>query len=77
MGEKCGIASFPRSRVGRNKRPGFRPVRVSRPNAKRYAKSVLDVQETIGADVTDYLADTEPDWIDEVANETWHELGGW
>lgn len=47
------------------------------PDTKRYAKSVLDVQETIGADVTDYLADTEPDWIDEVANETWHELGGW
>jgi hypothetical protein len=47
------------------------------PDATRYAKSVLDVQETIGLDVSDYLADTEPDWIDDVANDTWCELGGW
>jgi hypothetical protein len=43
----------------------------------RHAKSVLEVQERIGLEVSDYLAETQPDWIDDVANETWCELGGW
>jgi hypothetical protein len=47
------------------------------PSAGQHAKSVLDVQETVGVEVSDYLADTHPDWIDDIANETWRELGGW
>jgi hypothetical protein len=47
------------------------------PKANRYAKEVLAIQEEIGADVQDYLADVYPDWIDAVANETWDAVGGW
>jgi hypothetical protein len=35
------------------------------------------MQEEIGTEVLDYLADEYPDWIDEVANATWDEVGGW
>jgi hypothetical protein len=47
------------------------------PNANRHAREVLDIQDSIGSDVLDFLAEIDPDWIDEVANETWHEVGGW
>jgi hypothetical protein len=47
------------------------------PAANRHAREALDIQEELGADVTDYLAETHPDWIDEIANETWNEVGGW
>jgi hypothetical protein len=47
------------------------------PTANWQAREVLYIQEEIGADVLDYLADTYPDWIDEIANDTWHEVGGW
>jgi hypothetical protein len=47
------------------------------PNANRHAREVLDIQESIGSDVLDYLAEAYSDWVDEVANETWHEVGGW
>ena len=47
------------------------------PKARRHAKGVLDVQESIGLEVSDYLSDAHPDWIDDIATETWNELGGW
>jgi len=47
------------------------------PNANRHARGVLDIQETIGECVIDYLADAEPDWVDVIAESTWHEIGGW
>jgi hypothetical protein len=47
------------------------------PNAKQHAKGVLEVQESIGLEVADHLSDTHPDWIDDIATETWNELGGW
>jgi hypothetical protein len=28
-------------------------------------------------DVIDYLAEAYPDWVDEIANDTWHKVGGW
>jgi hypothetical protein len=45
--------------------------------ANRHAREILDLQEEIGADVHDYLADEYRDWIDESANDTWNEVGGW
>lgn len=47
------------------------------PTAERYAREVLAIQEEIGPEVLDYLAEVNPDWIDEVANDTWQEVGGW
>lgn len=47
------------------------------PTAGRHAREVLAIQEEIGANVSDYLAEVNPDWIDEVANDTWNEVGGW
>jgi hypothetical protein len=47
------------------------------PGANRHAREVLDIQESVGSDVLDYLAEACPDWIDEAANETWNEVGGW
>lgn len=45
--------------------------------ALRAAKAATDLQEQIGSEVLDYLDEHFPDWIDEIAEETWHELGGW
>ena len=47
------------------------------PNASRHASEVLDIQEEIGMDVVDYLADNYSDWVDEIANDSWHRVGGW
>lgn len=47
------------------------------PNAIRRVREVLAIQDELGMDVTDYLADVNPDWIDEIANDTWNEVGGW
>lgn len=43
----------------------------------RAAKVATDLQEQIGSDVLDYLDEHFPDWIDEIAEETWKEVGGW
>ena len=55
---------------------GVSPTRCG-PSANRHAGEVLDIQEEIGMDVIDYLADAYPDWVDEIANDTWHKVGGW
>jgi hypothetical protein len=47
------------------------------PNANRHAKEIIAIQEDIGVEVQDYLADTYTDWIDDAANETWDLVGGW
>jgi len=47
------------------------------PSILRYAKEAMDIQEQIGANVLDYLDEHFPEWIDELADETWHEVGGW
>lgn len=41
------------------------------------AKAAIDLQEQIGIDVIDYLDEHYPEWIDDVAEETWREVGGW
>jgi hypothetical protein len=47
------------------------------PSAGKHARSIAAIQEEIGADVMDCLAERHPDWIDEIANDTWYEVGGW
>ena len=47
------------------------------PSASKHARSIIAIQDEIGADVTDCLAERHPDWIDEIANDTWEEVGGW
>ena len=47
------------------------------PRATRRAREVLAMQDALGVSVSDYLAEIDPDWIDEIANETWNEVGGW
>ena len=47
------------------------------PTAIRATKAATDLQAQIGLDVLDYLDEHFPDWIDETAEETWHEVGGW
>jgi hypothetical protein len=47
------------------------------PKATRRVQEVLAMQDTFGSTVSDYLAEINPDWIDEIANETWNEVGGW
>lgn len=46
-------------------------------NPTRRAHELLDLQEQIGDDLLDSLDDHFPDWLDEIANETWDEVGGW
>jgi hypothetical protein len=36
-----------------------------------------NVQEQIGADVQAFLDEHFPDWIDDSAEQTWREFGGW
>ena len=47
------------------------------PLAVRSAKASLDLQEQIGLEIMDSLDEQFPEWLDEVAEETWEEIGGW
>jgi hypothetical protein len=44
---------------------------------RQFAKEVVDIQELIGRDMFDCLDDAHPDWIDELAEATWRDVGGW
>lgn len=43
----------------------------------RRVSELLDVQEQLGIDVLDSLDESWPDWLDDIAQETWNEVGGW
>jgi hypothetical protein len=45
--------------------------------AKRASRAVIDLQEEIGTEVLEILEERYPDWLDDVAEETWREVGGW
>ena len=45
-------------------------------SAARRAKEILDLQEQIGADILDAIEDRYPDWVNNLANEVWTEIGG-
>jgi hypothetical protein len=47
------------------------------PGSVRTAKTVMALQEQIGPDVLDYLDEEYPEWVSDLANETWSEVGGW
>lgn len=47
------------------------------PSVLRVAKAAADLQEQVGSDVVDYLDEEFPDWVDDTAEETWREVGGW
>lgn len=47
------------------------------PGAANHAHAVLALQEQVGTEVTDCLADSHPEWLDETAGALWDEVGGW
>ena len=47
------------------------------PAVGRRLSEILDVQEQVGADIAAWLDDDFPDWVDDLAEETWNEVGGW
>jgi hypothetical protein len=47
------------------------------PALGRWVSELLDIQEQIGVEVLDSLDDHSPDWTDDLAEETWNEVGGW
>jgi hypothetical protein len=38
---------------------------------------IVDIQEQIGAGIFDFLDEVQMDWLDELAEITWTEVGGW
>jgi len=56
---------------------GGRPGVTNNGTASRACRAVVDAQEQIGADVQGYLDEHFPDWLDDVADEVWREVGGW
>jgi hypothetical protein len=47
------------------------------PVLSRRVSELLDIQEQLGVEVLDSLDDQWPDWADNLADETWKEVGGW
>jgi hypothetical protein len=43
----------------------------------RRVSELLDIQEQLGAEMLDSLDERWPDWVDDLAHETWIEVGGW
>ncbi len=43
----------------------------------RRAKEVIDMQEQIGTDILDAIEDVYPDWVNDLAQEVWTDVGGW
>ncbi len=51
-----------------------RPVSVV---LDRRVSELLDIQEQLGVEVLDSLDERFPDWLDDLAHDTWTEVGGW
>ena len=47
------------------------------PDLDRRVSELLDIQEQLGKEVLDSLDEDWPDWADDLADETWREVGGW
>lgn len=47
------------------------------PELGRRVSELLDLQEQLGIEVLDSLDEDWPDWSDDLADETWKEVGGW
>jgi hypothetical protein len=46
-------------------------------DARRRVAEIIDIQEQMGAQMLDYLDEAQVDWLDELAELTWKEVGGW
>ncbi len=46
-------------------------------DARRRVAEIIDIQEQIGAQMLDYLDEMQADWLEELAELTWKEVGGW
>jgi hypothetical protein len=53
-----------------------KPTRCG-PKANQHAVEVIKIQEEMGEEVLHWLGELFPDWIDELAETTWSEVGGW
>lgn len=75
MVEKAHRVSITKSTVrrGADQAAGRAPISV----LSRRVSELLDIQEQLGAEVLDSLDERWSDWIDELANETRLEVGGW
>jgi hypothetical protein len=47
------------------------------PALDRRVSELLDIQEQLGGEMLDSLDERWPDWMDDLAHETWTEVGGW
>ncbi len=47
------------------------------PTLGRRVSELLDIQEQLGGEMLDSLDERWPDWLDDLAHETWTEVGGW
>jgi hypothetical protein len=43
----------------------------------RRAKEVIEMQEQIGQDILDSIEEQYPDWVNNLAQDVWTEVGGW
>ncbi len=43
----------------------------------RRAKEVIEMQEQIGKDILDCIEEKHPDWVNDLAQDVWVDVGGW
>jgi hypothetical protein len=46
-------------------------------SVSRRAKEVIEMQEQMGQDILDSIEEQYPDWVNDLAQEVWTEVGGW
>jgi len=46
-------------------------------SVSRRASEITDMQEQIGRDVLDCIEERHPDWVNDLAQTVWNEVGGW
>jgi hypothetical protein len=55
--------------------PEGRPATTA--SVARRSKEAIDMQEQIGRDILDVIEEKYPDWVNDLAQEVWAEVGGW
>ncbi len=48
-----------------------------RASVARRSKEAIEMQEQIGRDILDAIEEQYPDWVNDLAQEVWTEVGGW
>jgi hypothetical protein len=46
-------------------------------SVSRKAKEVIEMQEQMGQDILDNIEEQFPDWVNDLAQEVWTDIGGW